>query len=245
LIGGLAALAAGLVFRRNLAAEYWLAKSFGLFAAGPAAAPATALDWFSLIRDGRGYALVLLGLGDLVDYLLVGLMYLGLRSRLRPVDRGLAAAAWACVLVGLAVYLAANQIFPLLYLGDRYFRVAATGDASGGAALLAAGEALLAVRAATVDYGYGMNPPYVLVTLGGLLFALAMRRSGDFGRATPLVGLAATGIGLGFVVTAIAAPAWSVLPIAGSAPFLMAWYIMVGIRMIKSSIGPAANAGAK
>ena len=45
-IGGIAALIAALVFRRNLGAELMLLRGVGIINVGPATLPASVMDWF-------------------------------------------------------------------------------------------------------------------------------------------------------------------------------------------------------
>jgi hypothetical protein len=49
--GGIAALLAGLIFRRNLGAELSLLKESGFITAGSATPPTTVPDWFTLLQS--------------------------------------------------------------------------------------------------------------------------------------------------------------------------------------------------
>lgn len=67
-LGGVAALIAGLLIRRNLGAE------IALFSGQPQ--PDTVTDWLILLQRNRLLGLAYLNLFDLVNYALVGLMFL-------------------------------------------------------------------------------------------------------------------------------------------------------------------------
>jgi len=67
-VGGTAALIAGVIFRRNLGPEIWLISGH--------APPVTVIDWFTLLQNNKLLGLSLLNLFDIVDYALVGLMFL-------------------------------------------------------------------------------------------------------------------------------------------------------------------------
>lgn len=61
-VGGVAALTAGVLFRRNIAAE------IGLFSNHPS--PVTVGDWFALLQSNRLLGLSYLHIFDLVNYAL-------------------------------------------------------------------------------------------------------------------------------------------------------------------------------
>ena len=119
-VGGIAALMAGLVFRRNLGAELTLLKESGLITAGPTTPPATVLAWFMLLQSDPLVGLTWLNVFDLVNYALVGVMFLALFAALRRVNRSAMASATALGLIGIAIYFASNQALALLSLSDQY-----------------------------------------------------------------------------------------------------------------------------
>jgi hypothetical protein len=229
-VGGVAALVAALVFRRNLAAEYVLLRELGLVDAGPAAFPSTASGWFAVLSSHRFVGLLLLNLFDLVNYALVGLIFLALFAILRRVDTGAMTLATALSVVGIAVYFASNQAFALSSLSDQYAAAATEAERSMA---LAAGQALLAIHEAGADYGTGLYISFFLVSLAGLIIATVMRRSTIFDRRTAYLGILANVLGLGYYVVRVVAPALIAVPLATSAPFLLVWYILIGLRLLR------------
>lgn len=228
-MGGVAALLAGIAVRRNFSAEYALLHEFGLFPAGPGAAPESVAAWFDLLQTHPLIGWTLLNGWDLINYALLGLMFLGLYAALRRVRPAPASLALILSLLGVGLAFAANQSFAMLGLSGRY----AAADAAGQAGLIGAGEALLAIHRAGADYGVGLYPAFGLLSIAGLVASLLMLRTDVFNRATAIVGLIASLIALSYYFTHFINPALDIIPIPGSAPFLMAWYIMVGLRLVK------------
>lgn len=230
-VGGAAALIAAVLFRRNLGAEFSLLRMIGIIGFGPTMAPSSAMDWFTLLQNNRLIGLTLLETFDLVNYALVGLIYLALYAALRRADAGSMAIATAFGFVGVAVYFASNQAFSMLSLSDQY--AAATTDAQRST-FLAAGEALLAINnPGAIDQGIGGTISLFLVTLAGLIISIVMLRSSIFSRATAVVGILAHGFGLGYFVALAFAPAILALPPSISAPFLLIWYILIARRLFR------------
>jgi hypothetical protein len=224
-IGGVAALLAVLVFRRNLSAELTAFNGFGLFAV-PATLPVSAAEWFALLQADALVGLTLLGVFDGVEYVLVGMLFLAACVALWPTRRSSALLAASCGLVGIAVFLASNQALGLLRLGAQH--AMATTDAQR-AAFLAAGEALLALS----QHGTGVYLSLFLVLLAGLIFSIAMLRADVFGKATAIIGILANGIGLLFFPALAFGPALYVIPPVLSAPLRLAWYTMMALRLFK------------
>jgi len=233
-VGGVAALVAALLFRRNLAAEYLLLRSIGGFRTGPAALPVSALDWFSVLHNYRLIGLTLLNLFDIVNYGLVALIFLGLYAALRRDNQGAMTLALVLTWAGAAVYFASNQAFAILSLSDQY---AAAGTEAQRNLLLAAGQALIAIQNSSAAYGNGIYISYLLVNLGGLISATVMLHSRVFGKLTAWCGILANVCGLGYYVTFLFAPAWSAIPISTGAVFLLVWYILIGIRLLRPGPG--------
>ncbi|MEJ2736167.1 MAG: DUF4386 family protein, partial [Anaerolineae bacterium] len=195
-LGGAAALIAVVVFRRHFGTELTLLMDMGIIDMEP---PSSAFDWFALLQDNRFLGLVLLDLFDIVNYLLVGLIFLALYGALRRANKAAMMVATASALVGIAVYLASNQAFALLALSDRY--AAASADAMQ-AMFLAAGEALLAIHDPA-----GVQLSLLLLALAGLIASVVMLRSRVFGKATATVGLVANSLVLTYFVALPVVPA--------------------------------------
>ena len=229
--GGVAALVAALVFRRNIGAEVMLLRLLGVLQTGPTVEPVSAAGWFELLQSDPLVGLTLFGMFDLVNYALVSLIYLGLYAALGQVHRSAMVIAAAFGLVGMGVYFASNQAFAMHTLSNLY--AAASSDLERTMAL-AAGEALLAIHnAGAVFQGAGVTLALFLVTVAGLIIAAVMLRSDVFGKATAIIGILAHGAMLVYLVTWTLPPAIRAIPPSLSGLFLFIWYLLIGIKLLK------------
>ena len=230
--GAIAAFIAVIFFRRNLSAEFAAFNGFGLFVV-PAQTPVSAAEWFALLQTEPVTGLILLNFFDVVNYLLVGVLFVALFFALRREQPALAPTALALAGAGILIFLISNQALSMLSLGNHY---AAAGTDAQRAALLIAGEARLAIdNPGRVPSGAGALAALLLVTLAILLFALAMLRSPQFGKAAAWVGLLSAGLQLLYFPLLLLAPNWVTLPFVLSAPFRVAWYVLAALRLLRIS----------
>jgi hypothetical protein len=169
----------------------------------------------------------------MMNYALVGLIFLGLYAALRRTDRSSMTLALALSFVGIAVYIASNPAFALLTLSNQY--AAAATDAQRFM-LLAAGQALLAIQNPNVLGQASLG--FFLVTLGGLIMSTVMLSSRVFSKATAYTGILANGFGLGYPLGIALAPRAVVLPLVAlslsvSACFLVIWYLLIAHRLFQ------------
>jgi len=229
IIGGAAALIAGVIFRRNLGVA-----EIGQLLCGRAP-PDTVIGWFSLLQSDRLLGLAMLNIFDIVDFALLGLMFLALYAALKRVNKGYALIATAMGLVGIAVYFSSNAALSLLSLSDQY--AAATTDAQRSA-LLAAGQAILATgNPGTIFPGTGMYMSFFLLAAAGLVISILMLRSTVFSRATAYVGILASLCDLACCVTFAVVPASCAFLVASAGLLLMIWHILIGLRLIRLGRG--------
>jgi hypothetical protein len=243
-IAGVAALLAVFVFRRNLGAELALLGSLGVIKGVPAVIPDPAAEWFNLFQANRLVGMTLFGVFDLVEYLLVGVMFLAVYAALRRVNPGVMLLATALGLIGITVYFSSNQAFGMLALSQKY--TLAESDARR-LVFEAAGEALLAQQnPGGIHQGTGITVSLFLVLLSGLIISVVMLRSDVFSKATAITGILANGIGM-FYFIGIAfdlAIYWIGHPL--SAPFRVIWYFLMALRLFKlgNSISAPIDSGA-
>lgn len=229
--GGIAALLAVFVFRRNLGAELALLSNFGIVGGVPKTPLISAIDWFKLLQDNRLVGLTLLNFFDLVEYALVGLIFLSLYGALRRTSKSAMLIATTSGLIGIAVYFASNQAFAMLALSQRY--ASATNDTQRSM-YLAAGESLLAVNnPGSIYQGTGIYLSLFFVLLAGLIISVVMLRGAIFSKATAVTGILANGIGLCYFITLAFVPAIYWIPHPISAPFRVVWYFLIALRLFK------------
>jgi hypothetical protein len=229
-IGGAAALVAVVFFRRNFGTEMVAFRGFGVYDV-PVAHPSTARGWFSLLQDNAFVGLLLFDVKDLVNYALVGLIFLALYAALHRASRSAMAIATACGLVGIAVYLASNHAFAMLSLSERY---AAATTETQRAMFLAAGEALLAIyNPGSIYQGTGYYVGYFLVLLAGLIISVIMLRSRVFNKTTAYVGIVANALALTHFVVLAFVPSLVAIPTAVSAPFRVLWMVLTALGLFR------------
>ena len=193
--------------------------------------PTTGLEWFTLFQANPLTGLFFLGLADIIITILWGPMSLALYAILKQSNQAWMMIAISFVFVGMAIFLATNQAFAMLYLSRQY--AVATTEAQRSS-LLSAGQAIVAVTE-----GARMLP---LIPLAGLIFSTAMLRSKIFGKVTAWVGI----VGLGFLSAsgffagyATTGPATAITTIivgvtyAGGGLLSLVWYILIGLRLLK------------
>lgn len=213
--GAIAALIAAILFRRNIGAEV------SLFT-GMDAIPRSAAEWFSLLQSNPFVGLSFLAVFDLVNYFLVGIVFLALAARLWSVNKSLTALALASGLVGIAVSFASNISFSMMSLCQQY---AAASDEAQRVSLLAAGQALLAMSGAMASFpGTGAYMSYLLIALAELALAVLLLPTH---RSTAIVGLLAGGCDLAYCLTFALSPGLQVLFMASGGAFWMLWHLLV------------------
>jgi len=230
-VGAIAALLAVFVFRRNLGAELALLGNFGIIDGLPTTPLINASDWFNLLQDNRLIGLTLLNLFDLVEYALLGVVFLALYVALREAHQSAMLLATTAGLIGITVYFASNQAFAMLALSKRFSE---TINHSQRSTYLAAGEALLATNNPNSLYqGTGIYVSLFLVLLAGLIISKVMLQSDVFSKATAITGILANGIGLCYFIALAFAPVIFWIPHPISAPFRVVWYFLIALRLLK------------
>jgi hypothetical protein len=221
-IGGLAALIAALLIRKNIGSEYVMYREFGIIDWGPT--PVSAEEWFKLLQDNVLLGLTLLDFFDIINYCLVGLIFLSLYYTLKHTNEYYMTIALLSGFIGIAVYFASNQAFSLLSLSIQH----AAADASQKAIIVTTGEALLATHnPGTIYQGTGIYISHFLVSLAGLIMALVMLQSTIFSKPTAYAGIIANGFVMGYFILLIIAPELTFLPYLIASPALMVYYVLV------------------
>lgn len=222
--GGVAAFLAVIFFRRFFAVELMTFNGFGIFEVPPNE-PATALEWFTLLERNRIVGLILLGLVDLINYALVGLIFLAVYGALRKINQFAMGLAIILSMISLSVYFASNQALSYLYLSQQY--QTATSEAQRSV-YLGAGEAL----SANIQ-GTGWYSSLFLIYLAGLIISVVMLKSNVFNNATAWTGILANSFGLLLFIALVFAPALAWLPPSLSAPFRVTWYILIALKLFR------------
>jgi predicted membrane channel-forming protein YqfA (hemolysin III family) len=222
-IGGIAALLAAVLFRRNLGAEV------SLFT-GMETVPQSVVEWYALLQSNPFIGLAFLSVFDLVNYALVGLIFLALGAASWQAHKSLALIAFASGLMGIAVSFASNHSFSMLSLSQQYATASSEAQKS---ALLAAGQSILVTLDPLATWpATGVYVSLLLIALAGLLFSIIMLHSN---RATAIVGLLASGCDLVYCMTFAIAPTLQVVWLASGGLFYMIWHLLIARSLLKRS----------
>lgn len=215
-IGGVAAIVAGVFFRRNIGAEIVLFTG--------QTAPNTVADWFSLLQNNSLLGVSLLNIFDVLNYALIGIMFLSLYVTLKQANRDYMALATAFGLFGVTIYLASNTTFSMLSLSNQY---AAASTETQKTMLLAAGQTMLALVQST-----GVYMSLLLVAVAGFITSVVMLQSKIFGKVTAYVGILAGALDLIYCVTTFASvPELDASLLASAGLCLMIWHILAGRKL--------------
>lgn len=146
--------------------------------------PSTVIGWFTLFQDNGLVGLLDMDLLLIVDYALMGLVFLALWAALRRTSQSFMAIALTLELVGIATYFASTVAFEMLSLSNQY--AAATADAERST-VLAAGQVMLETW-----QGTAFDVSYILGAAALLIVSAVMRRSHTFSKVTAYVGILAS-----------------------------------------------------
>ncbi len=232
IVGGITALLVAIVFRKNWGAEGELLRMFGIISYSPTH-PSTALEWFTLFQNNWWAGLVLLNLVDVVNYILVGITYLALYGALKDDNKSLMIIANFFSFIAIVAIIASNQSFSMLNLSIKYASATTEEERT---MLLIAGEVLLAIGNPTSPYlGVASYISHFFLSIGGLIIAFVMLKTEVFGRKTSILGLIANIILVVFYFPLFGLPELFSLLFFVSSPALLAWYIIIGLKLFQLS----------
>jgi len=186
--------------------------------------------WFERLQENPLLELRNLGLINIFLITFGLLVSFALFAAHRKANPGWAGLALVISTVSGAVFFATNRCFSMLALSNRY---AAATDESQRAALVAAGEAMLAVGESHTP---GTFLAFFLGGIASLLMAWVMLRGGVFSRAAAHTGMIAFGFLLVFEILSDFVPALfdtaMIFAMIGGITSLV-WYSMVARRLLQ------------
>ena len=146
--------------------------------------PSTVIGWFNLFQTNKLVGLLDMDLLLIVDYALLGLVFLALWAALKRFNQSFMAIALILELVGITTYFASTAAFEMLSLSNQY--AFATTDAERSV-LLAAGQVMLAIW-----QGTAFNVSYIISAIALLIVSVIMVRSSIFSKVTAYLGILAS-----------------------------------------------------
>ncbi len=229
-IGAGAAILAGVLFRRNLGVE------IALFS--PIAPPFKPVDWLLMLQSHRFLGLAYLGIFDLVNVILLGLMMLSLFLALWDAQSKIPLLAIVLGFFGVVTYLSSNTALSVLSLSNQY--QFSTSEVQHSV-LISGTTALLALNRFSSPGAFPGSGGYVslfLIAIAGFLFSISILKNPRFSRRIAYLGVIANSLdliyclGWPFVLPSVQEKLAIVcIPAAGF--FLMIWHILIGIRLLQ------------
>jgi len=196
-------------------------------------APSTASDWLALLQNNKVVGILQLFFTDLIGVTLMAPIILALYVALRRANAAYATLAIAIAFIGIALVLATNTNYALIYLSNQY--AAATTEVQR-TQLLAAAESTLAT-------GMGTGPLVAGFLLEGALMMISviMLQGNIFGKGIAYLGILAHGLDLAHaIVFLIFIPVFADVALAIGTPLLaiggtlqLIWYPLVARRLFQ------------
>jgi len=202
---------------------------------GMSAAPATAVDWFSLYRSNPFLGMRNLGLLNIIFTILSIPVTYALYAAHRRTHQTFAGLSLLVALLGVAVFLAGNRAFPMLALSRQY----AAATQAQRSVLAAAGEAMLAVGQ---SHTAGTFLAFFLSTAAGVAISIVMLRGKIFSKASAILGIVGFSLLLIYEFTSDFAPgfpATSMFALSGG-PLSLAWDLLVALGLFRLARLPDA-----
>jgi hypothetical protein len=228
-IGGWSALIAAILFRRNMDAEYYMLHSFGFFPNSIATMPSAITDWFLLLQNQPILGFILLNGLDIVNYILVGFIFFAIIKTFEGKHKIILRISAICTGLSIGMFILSNQVRPLFKISEVYI----PGNTVQQQNHQAAGELLLFIHRLNHYSPSGIYPSYLLITIAGLLLAILMRKSDFFSKSCAWMGILANGIALTYWGFHFLLPNLEFIAPALSAIFLLIWYILIGLQLLK------------
>lgn len=167
-------------------------------------------------------------------------MLLALSAALRRFNPSLTLLAISLGFLGIAAYLAFNTAFSILSLSEQY---AAANCKSQRAALLAAGQAMLALNRFSNSGAHPGSGGYLslfLIAASGLIFSGTLLQRNEFSKPTAYIGILANALDLMYCIAFPFVPGFGserlavfFIPAAGF--FFVVWHFMVGWKLLRQS----------
>jgi hypothetical protein len=107
-----------------------LLRELGVIGSGPTAVPTSADEWFALLEGNRLIGLTLFNVFDLVNYALLGVIFITLYTALRRANRRMMTIAVVLGFAGIVIAFASSRAFAMLSLSQRN-AAAEKGDGGG------------------------------------------------------------------------------------------------------------------
>ncbi|HSJ45550.1 MAG TPA: hypothetical protein VK923_12775 [Euzebyales bacterium] len=190
--------------------------------------PDTVAGWFALLREYPVAGLVDLDLLLVVDNVLLVVIALAAYVALRRTSPSVVLLSTGLWLLAIAMFVASNPSVEMLALSARFTDATTAAER---AALLAAGQVLLAGREGTA-----FQVSYVVGQVAGIVIGLVMLRTDRFGKAVPYALIIGNVVGFGYYL-----PTVGLALSAFAGVILWVWYLLIARRFFQLGRAPALS----
>lgn len=192
--------------------------------------PYSVTAWFTLFQENKLIGLLEFWGLEVPMYIMFALVFLAFYFLLRKNNSSFMVIALIFALLGVTIFLATNNPFSMLSLGNQY--AVASSDVERST-LLAAAQAVLANTNQRAMGGFNLG--LFLVSVAGLIVSVVMLRSHSFSKVTAYVGILANALALADFgrQTLTSSAIVALLVILPNALFLVFWFMLAGRRLYR------------
>ncbi|MBN2502254.1 MAG: DUF4386 domain-containing protein [Anaerolineales bacterium] len=195
--------------------------------------PSSVEDWYTLFQHNKLIGLLYFNALDVFSIAFLGVMFLALYVALKEFDPSLMIIATFFALLGVVVFvLPRAALLAVLPLSDKY---AAAATAAQRTQMLAAGEALNSLGAATPQ-----TMGFFFMAVAVMVISVVMLRSESFSKATAYIGLVAGILTIADDLSVMFVPALASILMPVSGLFWLIWWVLVSrglFRLARITLG--------
>ncbi|UYP45477.1 hypothetical protein NEF87_001762 [Candidatus Lokiarchaeum ossiferum] len=230
IIAGIAGIIAGVFIRKNWSAEITLLQEFGLINEN-LLQPTSVLEWFSMFHTYPLLGLIYLQFLDVINYILVSFIFLGLFFYFKNTKPTQAKVALLFGITAVLIVIITNPALAMMRLSNQYYNATTNSEMN---TLLLKGEQLLPFALIQLTWqGMIVYFSQICFAIAGLIYSILFLKSTDFKKWVGMIGIIGHGFLLTFIIPLFFFPALLFLPYTLAAIFIMIWHIAVGFNLIK------------
>ena len=230
-IGGVAGLVAVFIFRRNLAAEFFILHQSSALKNILESMPASITDWFNIFLSNWFIGFILSNFFDLINSLLVLILMSCLYLILKNKAHIFMTISLILSIISSLFYFCSNVSFRLLSLSRQYSNAISEEDKLK--IIKMAGRFFSVGNPADIKHSLFSMLALFFLLVSGISASIAMKKSEEFTRKTVIIGFIAHISGLVFFILFPINPVSGAIPLSFSAPFIIIWYFIISRKLFQ------------
>lgn len=190
--------------------------------------PASTEAWFQLFQHSKLLGLFYLNSLDIISVTLLGVMFLALYVALRNVNPSSMSIAAFFSLLGVTAFVIPRiTMLSIMKLSDQYILATTEADRIR---LLASGDALGSLGTPTPQ-----TVGFLFMSIGVVIISTVMLQGKAFNKVTAWFGILASLFTLADDISIVLVPTLSMPLMLASGLFLIPWWVMIGIGLLRLS----------